>query len=110
MTIRKMFFYLLYVVISFCFFNCTKTDESFTTVIIDSAGPEAPWLKSCGDMDNDGFADIIIGGHKSGGLVWYKYPGWDKYIISTEKFSTDGEVADINRDGYPDIVVWKTAL
>jgi len=105
MTIRKNFFYLLFVVISLNFIIYAYADENFTTVIIDSAGPEAPWLKSCGDLDNDGFADIIIGGHISGGLVWYKYPGWDKYIISTEKFSTDGEVADINRDGYPDIVV-----
>ena len=99
-----MFFYPLFVVISLHFFTCAKTNETFTTVIIDSTGPEAPWLKTFGDLDGDGLSDIIIGGHKSGGLVWYKYPDWDKYLISSDKFSTDGEVADVNLDGLPDII------
>ncbi|MFO1062216.1 MAG: VCBS repeat-containing protein, partial [Dongiaceae bacterium] len=41
------------------------------------------------------------------GLMWYRFPGLAGYRIATprDEFSTDGEAADVDRDGDPDVVV-----
>jgi len=73
--------------------------------IIDSEGPESPWAKIVGDIDGDGFTDVIVGGRK-GPLVWYKYPLWSKSVIAEDGYNTvDGEVSDIDWDGDLDIVM-----
>jgi len=77
----------------------------FTYTEIDTTPPQNPWAKFSGDLDGDGIADMIIGG-QNGPLVWYKYPGWTRHKISDGGYDTvDGEVADIDRDGDPDIVM-----
>lgn len=76
----------------------------FEHKIIDAAGPVDIWLKSAGDLNGDRKPDLLAGGRKSGGLVWYENPSWTKRVISSEPgFSTDGEVADIDRDGDNDV-------
>jgi hypothetical protein len=66
-----------------------------------------------GDMDSDGFLDIIVhiwgdcrGMTPNGNLVWYRYPNWEKNIIQTDRnFFGDEIVAfDIDLDGDIDIV------
>jgi phosphodiesterase/alkaline phosphatase D-like protein len=80
---------------------------SFTETIIedDAAAPEDPWLKTVGDINGDGQDDLVVGGNGSAPLVWYESPSWTKHTIdSSDRFTTDGEVADIDGDGDQDIV------
>lgn len=78
---------------------------SFEPRIIDAQGPLDIWLKAVGDLNGDRRPDLIAGGHVSGGLVWYENPSWKKQTIAAEgAFGTDGEVADVDRDGDLDVV------
>jgi len=60
-----------------------------------------------GDLNNDGHPDVVIGAERAGldGLVWYEYPEWQKHPVGSGEFTTDGQVVDMNRDGWNDIVV-----
>jgi hypothetical protein len=80
-------------------------DLSFKHHIIDSKGPQNPWMKLMADIDADGLPDIIVGGQK-GPLVWYKYPDWQKALISEGGYQTvDGEAGDVDGDGDLDVVM-----
>lgn len=77
----------------------------FERQVIDTEGPLDLWLKSVGDLNGDGRPDLIAGGYREGGLVWYENPSWKKRIIAGQgKFGTDGEAADVDRDGDFDVV------
>lgn len=83
----------------------STSNINFNHTIIDNSGPKNIWQKTVGDINNDGLIDLIAGGNSSGGLVWYKNPSWQKNIINNSPgHSTDGEVADIDRDGDNDVV------
>jgi hypothetical protein len=78
---------------------------SFDHVILDNEGPKDPWAKITGDIDGDGFADVVVGGRK-GPLVWYSYPTWSKAIIAEGGYQTvDGELGDMDADGDLDVVM-----
>jgi hypothetical protein len=76
----------------------------FTKHIVDQDGVVNPWLKTVGDINQDGKVDLIAGCRTEGGLAWYENPAWKKHRIAGGKFSTDGEVADMDGDGDPDVV------
>ena len=78
---------------------------SFAERIVDPNGPSSPWGKSVGDVDGDGDLDLVLGGN-GGDLVWYEYPGWQRHTVATGGgFRTDLEVADVDGDDTPDLVV-----
>lgn len=77
----------------------------FDHAIVDSEGPKDPWAKILGDIDGDGFADIVIGG-RQGPLVWYAYPDWSRALIAKGGYRTvDGELGDVDGDGDLDVVM-----
>ena len=87
--------------------SCTSlaTDIPFDHVVLDSKGPKDPWAKMIGDINGDGFLDVIIGG-RSGPLVWYSYPNWTKTTIADGGYKTvDGEAGDVDGDDDLDIVM-----
>ncbi|MCW5978650.1 MAG: VCBS repeat-containing protein [Bryobacteraceae bacterium] len=91
---------------------CGPSGVRFEHIVIDADGPVDTWLKTAGDLNGDGRIDLVAGGVTKGGLVWYENPSWRKHVISPEPgFSTDGEVADIDKDGDNDLgALTKTAI
>jgi hypothetical protein len=77
---------------------------SFRHVLIDKDNPANPHCKAAGDLDGDGYPDLLAASASGGGLYWYRYPGWTKHKIADGSFTTDMAVADIDGDGEPDII------
>jgi hypothetical protein len=57
-----------------------------------------------GDIDGDGFVDLLAGSAAGDGLFWYAYPSWTKHRIASGSFTTDMQVGDVDGDGDLDIV------
>lgn len=95
----------IYLFLGLFFISSNPQTVSFTEVVIDSNGPQWCWTKALGDLNGDGKVDLIAGGNKSGGIVWYEAPSWKKHQISeTTGAGTDGETADMDGDGDVDLV------
>lgn len=63
--------------------------------------------KMVGDIDGDGFKDLVVGGSPGENLKWYRYPDWRRtqVAIPSTEFTTDAELGDVDGDGDVDIVV-----
>ncbi|MCD6469835.1 VCBS repeat-containing protein [Candidatus Bathyarchaeota archaeon] len=78
----------------------------FKHVIIDSEGPRDPHIKAVGDVNQDGFVDVVVASSSGGPLVWYEYPNWRKHVIAPSGgWSTDGKLVDMDGDGDLDILI-----
>ncbi len=83
--------------------------QPFKHVIIDPNPPREPHCKSIGDIDGDGFIDVVAASstNYTEGIFWYRYPNWDKHSIHTGSFTTDMQVGDVDGDGDLDIIIPK---
>lgn len=101
---NKKFHISAIIIISF-FTSCSTERPHFTEKTIDDQAPEFVWMKSTGDINQDGKIDMLAGGWQKGGMVAYLAPDWKKQIIiDTLKISTDAEVCDIDNNSIPDVV------
>ncbi len=83
----------------------------FQNVIVDGPGAILhPHVKALGDIDLDGFIDVMAASSADGndGLVWYAYPDWTKHQIATgSTYTTDMQVGDVDNDGDLDAIIPK---
>ena len=98
---RALSIYFMLFISSYVF----SEDIVFRHILVDENGPTDCWGKSIGDLDGDQKIDLITGGYKTGGLVWYKNPSWKKQTIaSSGQWRTDHEAVDVDQDGDVDVV------
>ena len=79
--------------------------QTYKMTVIDPT--QAGDCKAAGDLDNDGFPDLVVGGHPAEPMTWYHNPDWAKTVIATSRmeFTTDCALGDVDGDGALDLVV-----
>jgi hypothetical protein len=85
-------------------------------VEIDAQPPKNPWVKAVGDLDGDGRTDVVLAPAEFQGgtyrIAWYEAPAdaasgdWTEHVVepAVETVVHGLAVADMDRDGRPDIV------
>ena len=87
----------------------TVSDIPFTRLVIDPLSPSDPWAKQMGDLDRDGYLDMVVAGEGSS-VVWYRYdPGtttFTKYLLNPVSSTQSGSaLVDLDSNGYLDLIV-----
>ena len=85
--------------------QASAQDIPFTHVVIAGVPPNGPDTKTVGDIDGDGFPDVIVASSTGEGMYWYRYPDWTRYTIRPDGgWTTDMQAGDVDGDGDLDII------
>jgi len=94
------------VLFTFILVGCRENQDTkyFNYVDINKGSVTQVGAKCIADLNGDGKPDLIVSGYRSGGLVWFENPSWEKHIITSKrKYRTEIEVNDIDGDGDLDV-------
>jgi hypothetical protein len=107
-SLRRVSF-LGFLVLAHTWIAFAVKEISFRHVVVDDRNPTNPHCKAVGDMNGDGWPDILAASStgNTDGLFWYEYPSWTKHRITPGSFSTDMQVADVDGDGDLDAIIPK---
>lgn len=95
--------------LAFALAGVASAQLPFQNTVVDAQGPDQMHCKATGDLNGDGFVDVIVAS-REGQIYWYDdrtNPGsWTRHVLATNGgWSTDAEVGDIDGDGDNDLVV-----
>lgn len=90
--------------------SSSAAEIPFRHIVIDRDNPSRPHCKTVGDIDGDGFPDVLAASAYGQGLFWYAYPDWSKHRIDTGQFTTDMQAGDVDNDGDLDIIIPKNGV
>ena len=92
-------------------------DHYYSSASVSVLKPGGEYMHSIADMDDDGFADIILNERLGGSYIWwgsrsgYRLANRTKLqMVSAPVLPVGHQAADLNRDGYLDLVFTVTAL
>ena len=84
-------------------------DVAFAEELVDNSEVDAFDIWT-GDLDNDGFRDLVVVSRQLNRIVWYKNPGvangtWQEFVVE-DRFSgaITVSIGDVDKDGNLDIV------
>lgn len=76
----------------------------FEHEIVDGKLTDGYWLQAV-DVLGTGRLGLVASGLADGIVSWYENPGWKRHVIAELKQPVAFDVADIDGDGWPDLVV-----
>lgn len=114
---KHSFLHLFFLLVFFI--SMSQSNSVFSQDInfkYDPVDSEISGRVSIGDINSDGFNDIVVhiwgscrGMTPDGSLIWYEYPNWEKHYIQTNQkyFGDEITTVDIDKDGDMDILAPK---
>ncbi len=106
--VLKKYIFLLLVSIVFVSNNAIYSQATLLQTFTEDSSFFGTSVSSAGDVNNDGYDDVIVSGNDSLIYIYYGSEEIDDtadVIITTYSFGTMASAGDVNNDGFDDIIV-----